>query len=148
VSGPSGGSSDNLPEDASREAPQDVVTGFWLWAVALPLMLIAYVVSTVSTPGPTPAWLVNAMTAVFAVNTAAVVAAFLILMRRGYRWARTALTGGAAASVVFSVSNLLESDAPAAVAVVFAVAAIVGSVLIVGGMYLLHRKDAHDYFGR
>jgi glucose uptake protein GlcU len=50
--------------------------------------------------------------------------------------------------VVFVCSNLLESDAPAGVAVVFAVAAIVGSVLIVGGIFVLHRKDAHDYFVR
>jgi hypothetical protein len=140
VSEPTGGSPEDLPED--------VVTGFWLWVVALPLMILGYVVAVVSVPGPTPAWLVNATTAVFAVNTAAIVVAFLVLMRQGYRWARTALTGGGAASVVFVCSNLLRTDAPFAVVAVFAVAAIVGSVLIVGGIFVLHRKDAHDYFVR
>ena len=138
MSEPSGGS----------ELPEDVVTGFWLWATALPLMLIGYVVAMLSAPGPTPEWLVNATTAVFVVNTAAIVSTFLILMRQGYRWARTALTGGGGASVVFICSNLLRSDAPPAVAIVFAVTAIVGSVLIVGGIFVLHRKDAHDFFVR
>jgi hypothetical protein len=32
--------------------------------------------------------------------------------------------------------------------VIYAVASIVGAVLIVGGVYLLHRKDAHAYFTR
>jgi hypothetical protein len=128
--------------------PDDVVTGFWLWVVALPLMLTGYVVAGVTAPGPTPPWLVNASIAVFAINTAAIVSTLLILMRQGYRWARTALTGGGAASVVFVCSNLLRSDAPPAVAVVFAVAAIVGSVLVVGGIFVLHRKDAHDFFVR
>jgi glucose uptake protein GlcU len=128
--------------------PEDVVTGFWLWVTALPLMVVGYVVAVVSVPGTTPAWLVNATTAVFAVNTAAIVVAFLLLMRQGYRWARTALTGGGAASVAFVCSNLLRSDARPAVAIAFAVAAIVGSVLIVGGIFVLHRKDAHDYFVR
>lgn len=134
--------------DSPKDVPEDVITGFWLWVIALPFMLTGYVVAVVSAPGPTPAWLVNASVAVFAVNTAAIVSTFLILMRQGYRWARTALTGGGAASVVFVCSNLLRSDAPPAVAVAFAVAAIVGSVLIVGGMFVLHRKDAHDYFVR
>jgi hypothetical protein len=135
------------PTDGSpKDLPEDVVTGFWLWVIALPLMVLGYVVAVLSAPGSTPAWLVNATTAVFAINTAAIVATFLLLMRQGYRWARTALTGGGAASVVFVCSNLLRSDPPPAVVVVFAVAAIVGSVLIVGGIFVLHRKDAHDYF--
>jgi hypothetical protein len=33
-------------------------------------------------------------------------------------------------------------------AVTYAVTAIVGSVLIVGGVFLLHRKDAHAFFTR
>jgi hypothetical protein len=32
--------------------------------------------------------------------------------------------------------------------VVYAVSAIVGAVLIVGGVFLLHRKDAHSFFVR
>jgi hypothetical protein len=131
-----------------KDVPEDVVTGFWLWVVALPLMIVGYVVAVVSAPGPTPAWLVTAMTAVFAVNTAAIVVAFLLLMRQGYRWARTALTGGGAASVVYVCSSLLRSAAPPSVAVVFAIAAIFGSVLILGGMFVLHRGDTHDYFVR
>ena len=37
---------------------------------------------------------------------------------------------------------------PAAAAVIYAVTAIVGSVLIAGGVFLLHRKDAHAFFTR
>ncbi len=33
-------------------------------------------------------------------------------------------------------------------AVICGVAGIVGSVLIAGGMFLLHRSDAHAYFTR
>ena len=132
------------PEDV----PEDVVTGFWLWAIALPLMLTGHVVGVVGTAGPTQAWLVNATTAVIAVNTAAIVATFLILLRHGYRWARTLLTGGGAAYVVYVGTNLFGFEAPPVVAVLYAVTSIVGSVLIVGGLVLLHRKDAHAFLVR
>ena len=140
VSEPTAGSPEKVPDD--------VVTGFWLWAIALPLMLTGYVVAVVGTPGSSPAWLVNATTAVFAVNTAAIVATFLILLRHGYRWARTLLTGGGAASVVYVGTNLFGFEAPPVLAVVYAVTSIVGSVLIVGGVVLLHRKDAHAFLVR
>lgn len=136
-------------ESAGRpEAPEDVVTGFWLWVAALPLMMAGYVTAVVSAPQDTPAWIVNASTAVFAVNTTAIVATLLILLRVGYRWARTLLTGGGAASVVYVATNVFGYDGPEPAAVVFAVTSIIGSVLIAGGIYLLHRKDAHDYFTR
>jgi len=35
-----------------------------------------------------------------------------------------------------------------AVGVACGVAGIIGSVLIAGGMFLLHRSDAHNYFTR
>lgn len=74
---------------------------------------------------------------------------FLYLLRQGYRWARTALTAGAIAAVVYSVSNLFGVDRPSAAAALgYAAPVIVGSVLIVGGMYLLHRKEAHEFFTR
>jgi hypothetical protein len=69
-------------------------------------------------------------------------------MRQGYRWARTVLTGGGIASVVYTGTNLFTVDRPPAAAVAYAVTAIVGAVLIVGGVYLLHRKDAHAFFTR
>jgi hypothetical protein len=58
------------------------------------------------------------------------------------------LTGGAIASVVYTGTSLFTVDRPAAAAVIYAVTAIVGSVLIVGGVFLLHRKDAHAFFTR
>ncbi len=67
-------------------------------------------------------------------------------MRQGYRWARTLLTGGAVASVVYSATSLFTVERPAAAAMVYAVTGIVGSVLIAGGVFLLHRKDAHAFF--
>ena len=59
---------------------------------------------------------------------------FLFLMRQGYRWARTLLTGGGVASVVYAGTSLLPPIDRTASAVVYAVSAIVGSVLIVGGV--------------
>ena len=92
--------------------------------------------------------IVYAISAVFVVVMSAVVVTFLILMRHGYRWARTLLTGGGIASVVYTATSLFTVDRPPAAAITYAVTAIVGSVLIAGGVFLLHRKDAHAFFTR
>ena len=88
------------------------------------------------------------MSVLFVVILAAVVVTFLILMRHGYRWARTLLTGGGVATVVYVATSLFTVDRPTAAAVIYAVTAILGSVLIAGGVFLLHRKDAHAFFTR
>jgi hypothetical protein len=128
--------------------PLDVDTGFWLWLVALPLMVIGYVVDLVASADRNLPAVVLAMSAVFVFILSVVVVTFLILMRHGYRWARTLLTGGGIASVVYAATSLFTVDRPTAAAVTYAVSAIVGSVLIVGGVFLLHRKDAHTFFTR
>jgi hypothetical protein len=128
--------------------PVDVDTGFWLWVAALPLMVIGYVVDLFTNPKDHPPAIVYAVSLLFVVVVAAIVVTFLILMRHGYRWTRTLLTGGGIASVVYVGTNLFNVDRPAAAAIVYAVTAIVGSVLIVGGAFLLHRKDAHAFFTR
>jgi hypothetical protein len=128
--------------------PEDVATGFWMWVIALPLLMTGYVVGVVTTPGPTPTWLVYASSALFVVIVGSIVLTFLILMRHGYRWARSVLTGGGAASVVYVVSHLFGIEASPVVAVVYAATTIVGVVLIIGGVVLLHRKDAHAYLVR
>ncbi|HEX2286718.1 MAG TPA: hypothetical protein VHI10_18160 [Mycobacterium sp.] len=136
------------PQPQPDGRPLDVDTGFWLWVAALPLMVVGYVIDLVSTAErdlPTP---VFAISVVFVVIMSAVVLTFQILMRHGYRWARTLLTGGGIASVVYVAMNLFTVERPAAAAVVYAVSAILGSVLIVGGVFLLHRKDAHTFFTR
>ena len=125
----------------------DVDTGFWLWVAALPLMVIGYTVDVLATENHPP-MIVYAVSLVFVIVLAAVVLTFLILMRQGYRWARTLLTGGGIASVVYAATNLFTVARPTVAAIVYAVAAIVGSVLIVGGVFLLHRKDAHGFFTR
>ncbi|MEW5813474.1 MAG: hypothetical protein AB1925_28955 [Actinomycetota bacterium] len=127
--------------------PLDVDTGFWLWVVALPLMAAGYLVDML-TGAQRLAGLMLAINVVFLVVMVAVVATFLILMRQGYRWARTCLTGGAIASVAYSVSELFTVDRPEVAALAYAVAVIVGSVLVCGGAFLLHRKDAHEFFTR
>lgn len=156
-----------MSESSAREAPEvpevpeDVTTGFWLWAIALPLMLVGFVVASVAAPSPTPDWLVNATTAVLTVTVGATAAAFLMLLRHGYRWARTLLTGGGAASVVYAVTTLFQFATPASGGsgvpggvpsslwtMVLAVTTIVGSVCIGGGIFLLHRKPAHEFFTR
>jgi hypothetical protein len=128
--------------------PADVDTGFWLWVAALPLMVIGYVVDLVVTGENHPPMIVYAISVVFVIVLAAVVATFLILMRHGYRWARTLLTGGGIASVVYTATSLFTVPRPTAAAVTYAITAIVGSVLIAGGVFLLHRKDAHVFFTR
>jgi hypothetical protein len=131
--------------------PEDVDTGFWLWIVALPLMVIGYVVDLVTLPdvGPSgPPGLVYGVSGIFLFVVASVVLTFLLLMRQGYRWVRTLLTGGGAATIVYALVNLFSVDRPAAAAFVFAVTAIIGSVCVAGGIYLLHRKDAHAFFTR
>jgi hypothetical protein len=127
--------------------PEDVDTGFWLWVVALPLMVAGHLVDLLTTETGLPGPLVG-VSVVFVVVLAAVVLTFLILMRHGYRWARTVLTGGGLASVVYVTTSLFGAERPTAAAVTYAISAILGSVLIVGGAYLLHRKDAHAFFTR
>ncbi len=128
--------------------PVDVDTGFWLWLVALPLMVIGYTADVVgSSHGPraTPLLLASGL---FTAVLCAIVVTFLILMRAGYRWARTTLTGGATATVVYVAIRLFTETWPPLYAVACGAAGITGSVLIAGGMFLLHRSDAHNYFTR
>jgi hypothetical protein len=128
--------------------PVDVDTAFGLWLASLPLLLIGQVVDTAmahNVPGGVMAYTI---TGVFLVLLSAVVVTFLLLMRQGYRWARTLLTGGGVATVVYIISSLFTVERSAAAAVTFAITGIFGSVLIAGGVYLLHRKDAHAFFTR
>ena len=128
--------------------PTDVDTAFWLWLVAVPMMVTGYMVDLVSNDRPRPPIAVYVFSGLFVFVIAAVVVTFLFLMRQGYRWARTVLTGGGVASVVYAGTSLFSVDRPTTPAVLYAMSAIVGSVLIVGGVFLLHRKDAHAYFVR
>jgi hypothetical protein len=139
----------NVPTGgAPVDIPEEVATGFWMWVIALPLMLTGYVVGTVTAPSPTPRWLVYASTALFVVIVGPIVLTFIILMRHGYRWARSVLTGGGAASVVYVLSHLFQLEGAPVVAFGYAATTIVGTVLIMGGAVLLHRKDAHAYLVR
>jgi hypothetical protein len=126
----------------------DVDTGFWLWVAALPLMVVGYIVDLVGTADRGLPIAVLAISVVFVVVLSTVVLTFQILMRHGYRWARTLLTGGGVAAVVYVVTSLFTIDRPATAAVIYAVSSILGSVLIGGGAFLLHRKDAHAFFTR
>jgi hypothetical protein len=115
--------------------------------VALPLMAAGSIIDTLTAQRP-PAGLILAISVVFVVLLSAVVLTFQFLMRQGYRWARTLLTGGAIASVVYSVSNLFNVERDTGAALAYAGCVIIGSVLICGGAYLLHRKDSHEFFTR
>ncbi len=138
-----------MSEGVSDEGrPADVDTGFWLWLVAVPLMVAGYLIDLVSTERPHPPAVILIVSGMFVFVIAAVVVTFLFLMRQGYRWARTLLTGGGVASVVYAGTSLFSIDRETAPALAYAVTAIVGSVLIAGGVFLLHRKDAHAFFVR
>ncbi|MCF6386435.1 hypothetical protein L2K20_05585 [Mycobacterium sp. MBM] len=128
--------------------PEDIDTGFWLWIVALPLMAIGYVIDLTTARLPEAGTFIYAVSGLFLLVIVAVVATFAVLMRLGYRWPRTLLTAGGLTAVVYSVASLFTVERAEFAAFGFAVCTIVGSVLIVGGVVLLHRKDAHDYLTR
>ena len=133
--------------EEEQARPTDVDTGFWLWLAAVPIMFCGYLVDLVTAPQPRPA-LVLVVSGLFVFVLSAVVVTFLFLMRQGYRWARTLLTGGGLVSVLYAGSSLFSIERPPTAATAFAATTIIGSVLIVGGVFLLHRKDAHGYFVR
>ena len=111
-------------------------------------MVIGYVADMVGTSngrGSTPLYVAAGL---FTAVLCAIVVTFLILMRAGYRWARTVLTGGAIATVVYVGIRLFTVTWPPMYAVLCGITGITGSVLIAGGMFLLHRSDSHDYFTR
>jgi hypothetical protein len=137
-----------VSEVVSEGRPADVDTGFWLWLVAVPLMVVGYLVDMVSTQHPRPPVVVLVLSGTFVVVIGAVVVTFLFLMRQGYRWARTVLTGGGVASMVYAGTSLFSIDRPTTAALLYAICVIFGSVLIAGGVFLLHRKDAHAFFVR
>ncbi|HEX9177051.1 hypothetical protein [Mycobacterium sp.] len=141
-----------MPDTSVQEQPPtrpvDVGTGFGLWLTALPLLLVGDAVDIALAPDVPSHYLVYAVTGLFLVLVCAVVVTFLLLMRQGYRWARTLLTGGGLASIVYIATSLFTAQRGTVAAVIYAITGIVGSVLIAGGVYLLHRKDAHGYFTR
>ena len=128
--------------------PLDVDTGFGLWVAALPLLVLGQAADSVLATNRPHGFIVYAAIGLFLVLLCAVVVTFLVLMRQGYRWARTVLTGGGIATVVYVVTSLFTVPRSTAAAVVYAITAIVGSVLVAGGVFLLHGKDAHAYFTR
>ena len=135
-----------LVEPSGR--PVDVDTGFWLWVASLPLLVTGHIIDLVATANHRLPSAVLAMSILFVVILGAVVLTFQILMRHGYRWARTLLTGGGVATIVYVATNLFTVERPTAAAMIYAVSGILGAVLIAGGVFLLHRKDAHAFFTR
>jgi hypothetical protein len=129
--------------------PPDVDTGFWLWVAALPLLVIGYLIDNLMVPVAGGSVFLKGMAVMIVVVVSAIVVTFLILLRQGYRWARTLLTAGGFGSVAYTVTNLftVERESPVA-AFGYAVTAIIGSVLIAGGIFLLHRKDSNAFFTR
>ncbi|AKS35966.1 membrane protein [Mycolicibacterium goodii] len=132
----------------SDPRPEDVDTGFWLWAVALPLLVAGYLLDAVTAAAGEQRALTIVLAVVFMIVVSSIVVAFLILMRQGYRWTRTVLTSGGLVSVIHVATSLFTGDRPPAAAVGYALTGICGSVLIAGGVYLLHRKDANGFFTR
>lgn len=137
------------PTEPSPVRPPDVDTGFWLWVGALPVLVVGYLIDNLMVSTPGASLFLKAMAVMVVVVVAAIVLTFLILLRQGYRWTRTLLTAGGFGSVAYSVTNLFTVERESAVAAFgYAVTTIIGSVLIAGGIFLLHRKDANDFFTR
>ena len=136
------------PPAAPPPRPTDVDTGFWLWLTALPLMLTGQLVDAYTAARAANSIFVFAITAVLAIVIGGVVLTFIVLLRSGYRWTRTLLTGGGIATIIYTIMSLGGPARPPVAAVVFAVTGIVGSVLIAGGIFLLHRPDSTRFFVR
>ncbi|MCK0175752.1 MULTISPECIES: hypothetical protein [Mycobacteriaceae] len=137
------------PAEPSPTRPPDVDTGFWLWVAALPLLATAYLLDNFTSPVGGSSLFLRGMSVLVLVVVSALVVTFLLLMRQGYRWSRTVLSAGGFGSIVYTVTNLFTVQRESAVtAVGYAGAAIVGSVLVAGGLFLLHRKDADAFFTR
>ena len=136
------------PPTGLPSRPADVDTGFWLWLAAVPLLVIGQLADAYVVSEATKSSYVFAVTALLATVIGGVVVAFLALMRSGYRWTRTVLTGGGLATIIYTAASLFGTQRPPVPAVVYAVTGIVGSVLIAGGIFLLHRPDSHQFFTR
>lgn len=134
----------NPPAAPSR--PVDVDTGFWLWLAAVPLMVIGQFVDGYVVSRTTNSTNVLVTTAMLAIIIGGVVITFVVLMRSGYRWARTVLTAGGVATTLYTVSSLFGTSRPTLPAVIYAVTGIIGVVLICGGIFLLHRADSNRFF--
>lgn len=133
--------------NAGERRPADVDTGFWLWLVALVLLLAGQLVDVFTNPVATGSAVVGGAALIVAA-VGAVIVTLLLLLRSGYRWTRTVLTGGGLATMVYTAASLFTVPRPTVAAVVFAVTGIVGSVLIGGGIYLLHRAESNRFFTR
>ena len=131
-----------------KQRPVDVGTGFGLWLTALPLLVAGQAADTVMSPERPRAPAVYAVAGLFLFVLSALVLTFLMLMWQRYRWARTVLTAGGITTIIYLITSLLTVPRSTTDAVIYAATAIVGSVLIAGGAFLLHRKDAHAYFDR
>ena len=136
------------PPTGAPTRPLDVDTGFWLWLVAVPLMVIGQLADAYVAAKTAGSSYVFVFSAFVAAIIGGVVAGFLALLRSGSRWARTLLTAGGLATIFFTLANLLSTTRPLLAAVIYAVTGIFGSVFIAGGIYLLHRADSHRFFTR
>lgn len=133
---------------AEVSRPVDVETGFALWLSALLLLMIGQISDSFIADVPGDRRTIVFATTVFTMGIGVVVLAFLMLLRSGYRWTRTALTVGGVATVVYTAITLFSVVRDPVPAVIYAVTGIVGSVLIGGGIYLLHQPDSHAFFVR
>lgn len=136
------------PPAGTPPRPVDVDTGFWLWLVAVVLMVIGQLADSSVAAKAANSTVLFVSTAFVAAIVGGVVVGLMALMRSGYRWARTLLTGGGLATIFFTVASLFGTPRPTVSAVIFAVTGIFGSVFIAGGIYLLHRPDSHRFFTR
>lgn len=128
--------------------PRDVDTGFWLWLTALSLLLTGQLADAFTAPTPIDRSLIVVVTAFLTLTVGTVVGGLLVVMRSGYRWARTVLTGGGVATIVYTAMNLLGVPREPVAAVIYAASGIFGSVLIAGGIFLLHRPESNGFFVR
>ena len=128
--------------------PDDVDTGFWLWLGALPLLMTGQVSEAFIAQVPGNQTAIIVATTVFIAGLGAVVLTFLLLMRSGYKWTRTVLTAGGVATIVYTAVTLFGVGRDPVPAVIYAVTGIIGSVLIGGGIVLLHRPDSQAFFTR
>lgn len=129
--------------------PADADTAFWLWIAAVPLLSIGYLLDNLIAPPEQSSLFLRGMAVLILVVVVAIVVTMLFLLRQGYRWVRTLTSAGGCGSIAYTITNLFTVHRDSAVAAFgYAATTIIGCVLIGGGIFLLHRKDANAFFVR
>jgi hypothetical protein len=153
-----------MPPPGSVARPPTVNAGFGMWLGGLMLVWVIPWFILLFTdpprgsqnPAADAAWpsetvVATALVALIIVGSCVPVLTLLVVMLRGHRWARNLLTAGGIVMVVCVMALWGGTPSPTqhgslATNAIFLASGTPGSLLILGGIYVLHRKDAEVFF--